>query len=171
MKKIPYGITDYKKLIEKENYYIDKTMYLEKLENTDDVIVYLKPRRFGKTLFTSMMSYYYDINSENEYDTLFKDTYIYNHPTSNKNNYYVLKLDFSSITTDNNEESIKESFTRKLCVALNDFLNKYDFSYNLPDNLQPNEILNYFLSYIKSLKLEHKLYLIIDEYDNFTLQM
>ena len=97
MKKIPYGITDYKKLIEKENYYIDKTMYLKKLENTDDVIVYLKPRRFGKTLFTSMMSYYYDINSENEYDTLFKDTYIYNHPTSNKNNYYVLKLDFSSI--------------------------------------------------------------------------
>ena len=151
LKKIPYGYSNYKELILDNCFYIDKTMYLEKLESlSNKKVVYLKPRRFGKTLFTSMMGYYYDINSENEYDNLFKDTYIYNHPTKNKNNYYILKLDFSSITADNNEESIKESFTRKLCVALNDFLNKYDFSYDLPSDLQPNEILNYFLSYIKS---------------------
>ena len=87
MKKIPYGISDFKKLREMDYYYIDKTIYLEKLEDTAETIIYLRPRRFGKTLFTSMMYYYYDINSKDIFDDLFKDTYIYNHPTKNKNNY------------------------------------------------------------------------------------
>ena len=93
--KIPYGISDYKKLKENGYYYVDKTMYLEKLESIGDVLVYLRPGRFGKTLFTSMMTYYYDVNSKHLFDTLFKDTYVYNNPTKNKNNYYILNFDFS----------------------------------------------------------------------------
>ena len=58
MKRIPYRISDYENLIRKNCYYVDKTMYLEKLEDLDDTLVFLRPRRFGKTLFTSMMSYY-----------------------------------------------------------------------------------------------------------------
>ena len=78
MKRIPYGISDYKKLIENGNYYVDKTMYLEKLENVADTLLYLRPRRFGKTLLTSMMYYYYDINSKNFFDTLFKQVRVDN---------------------------------------------------------------------------------------------
>ena len=80
MKKLPYGQTDYKKIIDNNMYYVDKTMYLQKLEDMEDKIIYLRPRRFGKTLFTSMLSYYYDVNSKNIYDDLFKGTYIYDNP-------------------------------------------------------------------------------------------
>ena len=91
MKRIPYRISDYENLIRKNCYYVDKTMYLEKLEDLDDTLVFLRPRRFGKTLFTSMMSYYYDINSKDKFDELFKDTYVYDNPTCNKNNYYAYR--------------------------------------------------------------------------------
>ena len=67
MKKIPYGISDYGLLIKDNYYYIDKTMYLEELENIGRTLVLLRPRRFGKTLFTSMMGYYYDINSKDKF--------------------------------------------------------------------------------------------------------
>ena len=114
MKKIPYGISDYETLITDNCYYVDKTMYLEKLENNKETLVYLRPRRFGKTLFTSMMYYYYDINSKDKFDTLFKETYVYNNPTLNKNNYYVLKFDFSGMNTNSNdEESILNAFKEK----------------------------------------------------------
>ena len=74
MLKIPYGISDYRKLKEQGYCYVDKTMYLEKLENARETLIYLRPGRFGKSLFTSMMFYYYDINSKALFDTLFKDT-------------------------------------------------------------------------------------------------
>lgn len=67
MKKIPYGISDYGLLIKDNYYYINKTMYLEELENIGRTLVLLRPRRFGKTLFTSMMGYYYDINSKDKF--------------------------------------------------------------------------------------------------------
>lgn len=101
MKKIPYGICNYRKLQEEGYVYVDKTMYLEKLEDVGSTLVYLRPGRFGKTLFTSMMYYYYDINSKDLFETLFKDTYVYKNPTKLKNNYYILKLDFSNIETYN----------------------------------------------------------------------
>ncbi len=86
MKKIPYGIIDYK-LLKEENYlYVDKTMYLSKLEDEARTLMYLRPGRFGKSLLTSMMYYYYDVNSKDLFDSLFKDTYVFDNPTPNKNN-------------------------------------------------------------------------------------
>ena len=81
--KIPYGISDFKKIIDEWYTYIDKTMYIEKLENYPSAM-YVRPRRFGKTLFTSMISYYYDINKKDEYDDLFKGLYVYDNPTNKK---------------------------------------------------------------------------------------
>ena len=169
MKKIPYGISDFKVLKEEDYYYVDKTMYLEKLEDIARTIVYLRPRRFGKTLFTSMMSYYYDINSKDLYDDLFKDTYIYNNPTRNRNNYYVLKFDFSGMTINpNSEEEIINSFNERLYNGVNNFLVKYDMNFNIDKSLKPAEFFGTFINYFNSLKLDNKLYLIIDEYDNFS---
>ena len=169
MKKIPYGIIDYKVLKEEDYLYIDKTPYIEKLENSEKTIIYLRPGRFGKSLFTSMMYYYYDINSKCLFDSLFKDTYIYNNQTPKKNSYYVLKFDFSGITTKGmNSEELKNNFRKCVISGINEFLSYYKLEYEINVNEQPENILKGFLSGMKMLQLEHKLYIIVDEYDNFT---
>ena len=169
MLKIPYGISDYKTLKEENYYYVDKTMYLEKLEDIGRVLFYLRPGRFGKTLFTSMLYYYYDVNSKDNFKTLFKDTYVYNHPTKNKNNYYILKLDFSNITSsDKGKEELEEEFKNKLISGFERFNEYYDVSIKVDFNNSPNGMLLEFLTKFNSLNVEHKLYILIDEYDNFT---
>ena len=169
MLKIPYGISDYKKLRDGNYYYVDKTMYLEKLEQIGDVLFYLRPGRFGKTLFTSMLYYYYDVKSKDEFKCLFKDTYVYNHPTNNKNNYYILKLDFSNITSsDKSKEELEKEFKNKLVNGFERFNEYYNVSIEVEFNNSPNGMLLEFLSGFNSLDVEHKLYILIDEYDNFT---
>ena len=159
MKRIPYGISDYKTLITENYYYVDKTMYLEKLENIGRTLVYLRPRRFGKTLFTSMMYYYYDVNSKDIYDELYKDTYIYKNPTINKNNYYVLKFDFSGMTIrrDDTYDDIVNEFNDKLYDGVNKFLIHYKLNFEIDKTLRPAEFLASFLTFFKSLKLENEL--------------
>lgn len=170
MKKIPYGICNYRKLQEEGYVYIDKTSYLERLENVGSTLVYLRPGRFGKTLFTSMMYYYYDIKSKSLFDALFKNTDVYQHPTEKKNKYYILKLDFSNIKTSNmNELEIEQEFNTKVAVGVKEFLIHYDLKGdNFDFTKASNNLLLDFFSYFNSLKLEEKLYIIIDEYDNFT---
>ncbi len=170
MKKIPYGISNYKKIIEEDYLYVDKTMYLEKLENISNTLVYLRPGRFGKSLFTSMMYYYYDINSKKLFDRLFKGTYVGKNYTKNKNNYYILKLDFSGITTAKKDsQELEQSFVIKLKAGIKEFASYY--GYNFTENINylgADQILISFINWFQSLKLENKLYIIIDEYDNFT---
>jgi len=178
VKNIPYGVSNYKELIEEKYYYVDKTMYLSKLEETAKTVIYLRPGRFGKTLFTSMMYYYYDVNSSSDFETLFKDTYVYDNPTPNKNNYYVLKFDFSGLTTLNMTESeLKEMFNLKVLNSINEFMSKYNFDFEINTELkEPNLLLLSLLSKLKEMldskdenkTLKHKLYIIVDEYDNFT---
>ena len=170
MFKIPYGISDYKKLQENDYYYVDKTMYLEKLEDVGSVLTYLRPGRYGKTLFTSMLSYYYDVNAKDEFKTLFKNTYVSKHPTKNKNNYYILKFDFSGLTTSKkSEQEVEMEFIRKVADGIQKFNDTYKVSARTDyHDITPNGLLLEFLSYFRSLDLEHKLYILIDEYDNFT---
>ena len=95
MKKLPYGISNYEELVEDGYYYIDKTKYIEKLENlAEKRILFLRPRKFGKTLFTSTIENYYDIKKEAKFQELFGETYIGKNPTKLKNSYYVLKFNF-----------------------------------------------------------------------------
>ena len=167
MKRIPYGISDYEELISENYYYVDKTKYLGDIENAGKRIIYLRPRRFGTTLFTSMMYYYYDINSKEKFDSLFKDTYIYNNTTDSKNSYYVLKFDFSGIT-GNNEEDLENAFKSKVLEYIYKFISYYNLDISINEDNKVYSILNQFLSRFSQLQLENKLYIIIDEYDNFT---
>ena len=173
MKKIPYGICNYRKLQEEGYVYVDKTSYLERLENVGSTLVYLRPGRFGKTLFTSMMYYYYDIKSKSLFDTLFKNTYVYQHPTEKKNKYYILKLDFSGMDTGKEKNSeLEEEFKKCLCLGFNDFMNKYSIEINFDSNSSVPAMIKDFLSsfYQNNLKnnIDNKMYIMIDEYDNFT---
>jgi len=86
LKTIPIGTEDFKKIIEDNFYYVDKSLGIEKLlKDGCKVVSFPRPRRFAKTLFTSMMYYYYNINSKDKFNRLFKDTYVYDNPTKNKN--------------------------------------------------------------------------------------
>ena len=77
MKKLPIGIDDFKKLIEKNAYYIDKTKYIEKiLDDISEVKLFIRPRRFGKTLNMLTLKYFFDIENKEENRKLFKNLYI-----------------------------------------------------------------------------------------------
>ena len=168
MKRIPYGIINYERLV-KENYiYVDKTMYLEKLENVSNAVFYFRPRVFGKSLFTNMMSYYYDINSKDMFDSLFKDTYVYENPTKEKNSYYVLKFDFSAIeSADKSNKELAVAFKDKIVSGIKGFNIEYDTNILVDESKDTSKIFDSFIKQFQALKLNHKIYIIIDEYDNF----
>ena len=167
--KIPYGESDYKTLIEENYIYVDKTMYIEKLENHKKAI-YVRPRRFGKSLFTSMISYYYDIEYKEKFETLFKGKYIYDHPTEKKNKYYILKFNFSGMDVNFQEgiEYIRNQFNEKVYLACKEFINKYNLDIQITEKQIASITLLELLSQFKTLKKENRIYIMIDEYDHFT---
>ena len=91
MRQIPYGQINFEKIIHSNWLYVDKTQYIEKLESQVDLrnTFYLRPGRFGKSLFTSMLDYYYGIDNAEKFQELFGNLYIGKHPTENKNKYYI----------------------------------------------------------------------------------
>ena len=95
--KIPYGIMDFRRLRREGYYYVDKTEYLAQMEARDSFIFFVRPRRFGKSLFISMMESYYDLNRKKDFKMLFGDLWIGKHPTENANRFMTLKLDFSKV--------------------------------------------------------------------------
>ena len=171
LRQIPYGEANFE-TIRKENWiYVDKTMYIEKLEQNPDrkKTIYLRPRRFGKSLFASMLTNYYSVDTANKFETLFKGLYIYDNPTPNKNNYYVLNFNFSGMTIvgDNIVEKGKSEFCNKVRNAIKSFINKYELKLEAKGD-SAAQILDNLLVDFQGLKLNNKIYIIIDEYDNFT---
>ena len=167
--KVPYGESDFK-TIRKEGYiYIDKTMYIEKLE-TNKKVIYTRPRRFGKSMFTNMLDYYYSIDGKQQFEELFKGLYIYDHPTPNKNNYYVLKFNFSGMEAGPTKtlEQIEEQFKMSVTINIQNCINRYDLGINLLEEGTAANILRKFLSDFKRLNKKNKIYILIDEYDHFT---
>ena len=167
--KVPYGEVDFKRIRTEGYIYIDKTMYIEKLEQNSKII-YTRPRRFGKSMLTNMLDYYYSIDTANEFETLFKGLYVYDHPTPCKNNYYVLSFNFSGINTGvkNTLEHIEKSFNQKVAVACRNFIKRYNLDIKFDETAKASEILTDVLSKFKNLEKENKIYILIDEYDHFT---
>ena len=102
-KLLPYGISDYAQVKREGLFMVDKTKYLERMERAGHFLFLIRPRRFGKSMFLSMMEAYYDIEAKDNFDFLFGDTYVGSHPTAERNEYQVLRLDFS-ITGGNIDE-------------------------------------------------------------------
>ena len=111
MKKVAYGTANYEKIIQNNHYFVDKTKYIEILENLGTYHhFFLRPRRFGKSVTISMLEHYYDLNRKDQFEELFGDTYIGKNPTPLKNSFPILKFNFSGIPTHGNSESIENSF-------------------------------------------------------------
>ena len=167
--KIPYGESDFKILREENYIYVDKTMYIERLE-TYKKSIYVRPRRFGKSLFTSMISYYYDLNEKENFEKLYKGLYIYDHPTEKKNRYYILKFNFSgmNINSQKKADEIEAEFKGKVILGCKDFIGRYKLNIQIKDDLTAANTLANLLQDFKDMQKENKIYIIIDEYDHFT---
>ena len=170
IKKLPYGLSDFVSVREENLYYVDKTMYLPELEDQAHTLIYIRPRRFGKSLFISMMKAYYDKQMAGRFDELFGGLWIGSHPTPIRNRYQVLHLDFSR--TGNSMKRLEENFYGYCSACVDGFIETYAEDY--PERTVEN-ILNATtfeskinILHIAAQRLRIPLYLIIDEYDNFT---
>lgn len=158
----------------KENYlYVDKTKYIQILEDYAPYQFFIRPRRFGKSLFVSMLESYYDINAEKDFKELFGDLYIGKNPTPRRNQYLIFKISFAGIDTSSGEEKLKQSFNFKVMSAAQEFLDKYGgliHETTLPEEVKSAETA---IEYLRrtAKKAEKQVMVLIDEYDNFANEL
>ena len=170
VKRLPYGINDFEAVIEQNQYYVDKTMYLPLLENQPSNIIFIRPRRFGKSIFLSMLHAYYDCSKKEKFQTLFGDLWVGKHPTPLQGKYQVLHLDFSYV--GGSIDKLEENFDMYLRVKLDGFMRIYQDSYleDFKEKFFKSDSATEKLALLQDETATKSipLYLIIDEYDNFT---
>ena len=171
MRKLPKGISNYEKIVEENRIYVDKTMYIEKMEDlADSTLMFLRPRKFGKTLFTSTLECYYDKNKVDKFEELFGKTYIGKNPTPNKNRYCVLRFNFSGIVSNTVDEAI-EGFKREVATSIEVFVQKYGLDFFVNKDYGAEGILDDLFKAFYIQKANEKIYVIIDEYDHFANEL
>ena len=170
VKQLPYGISDFETVMQDGLYYVDKTMYIPLLEDQPRNLMFIRPRRFGKSLLLSMLKTYYDKAKKDQFEELFGSLWIGQHPTPLMGRYEVMHLDFSQIGGTIDE--LPRRFDDFLARKLNAFVRKYASDY--PDYFikeffeatSGNDKLTMITTTANDLRIP--MYLIIDEYDNFT---
>ena len=169
-KRIPYGMMNFVNVRERGCYYVDKTRFIEKIEDSNMFFFFIRPRRFGKSLTMSMLQHYYDVNDADKFDMLYKGLYIGDHPTPEHNKYLVIILNFSIVdaSLDSYQQGLDDHCNIRFCS----FCDRY--SRLLPP--ETKDEMNKRTGAIKQLdylcdvcsELGLKIYLFIDEYDHFT---
>ncbi len=169
IKRIPYGMSDFEAINSKNEYYVDKTMFIPELEKTK-FIFFIRPRRFGKSLLLSTLNSYYDINKGDRFEEFYQNSWILDNPTEERAQYMIMSFNFSLI--DNNKDNIQKNFNDYCTDVINDFIETY--KKYLPEKIE------YIINRKKTaheklqtlcIKLKNnptKVYILIDEYDNFT---
>ena len=169
VKQVPYGVADFATVIEQNLYYVDKTMFIPELEKQPRNLFFIRPRRFGKSIFLSMLYSYYDCAQSHKFQSLFGNLWIGKHPTSLQGKYQVLFLDFSQIT--GNIDKLETKFNSYLSINLDAFVRQYSEYYQaeMEEILAQEDFEEKMELIFKAAKAhQYHLYLIIDEYDNFT---
>ena len=177
MIRITYGQSDFRTLIEEGFYYQDRTQYIETLENWPSKFpVFLRPRRFGKSLFIRMLHHYYGLEHKAVFPTLFKNLYIGQHPTAEANRYMVLSFDFSGIDTTTLESTYK-GFLRNTLNGVGVFMTVYqDFFTDeqrrvVSEQESSEDVIKMLFQFVSNNNISHKIYLLIDEYDHFANEL
>ncbi|MCL2688818.1 MAG: ATP-binding protein, partial [Chitinispirillia bacterium] len=173
IKKVPYGQSNFADMIESGYAYADKTRYIELLENENNRYqFFIRPRRFGKSLFLSILENYYDINRKEKFESLFGEFYIGKNPTPEQGTYTVLRFDFSILDTET-RDSFRKSFSEAVQDSVINFLKMYsdifkdieqDITHIKEDRLGTNALGT---AYIAAQSAGLPIFVIIDEYDNF----
>lgn len=169
VKQVPYGVADFVTVIEQNLYYVDKTMFIPELEKQLRNLFFTRPRRFGKSMFLSMLYSYYDCTQSHKFQSLFGNLWIGQHPTPLQGKYQVLFLDFSQIT--GNIDKLETKFNSYLSINLDAFVRQYSEYYQaeMEEILAQEDFEEKMELIFKAAKAhQYHLYLIIDEYDNFT---
>ena len=169
VKQVPYGVADFATVIEQNLYYVDKTMFIPELEKQPRNLFFIRPRRFGKSIFLSMLYSYYDCTQSHKFQSLFGNLWIGQHPTPLQGKYQVLFLDFSQIT--GNIDKLGTKFNSYLSINLDAFVRQYSEYYQaeMEEILAQEDFEEKMELIFKAAKAHlYHLYLIIDEYDNFT---
>ena len=169
VKQVPYGVADFVTVIEQNLYYVDKTMFIPELEKQPRNLFFIRPRRFGKSIFLSMLYSYYDCTQSHRFQSLFGNLWIGQHPTPLQGKYQVLFLDFSQIT--GNIDKLETKFNSYLSINLDAFVRQYSEYYQaeMEEILAQEDFEEKMELIFKAAKAhQYHLYLIIDEYDNFT---
>ena len=170
VRQLPLGISDFGLVIRQGCYYVDKTMYIPRLEMASNYLFLVRPRRFGKSLLLSMLKSYYDVNEKDRFDDYFGPLWIGSHPTPYRNRYAVLHLDFSQVTGTIDE--LKANFDDYCGIKLDGFAQRYEhlfydgFANDMKQRDWATKKLNFLGDRAKFYNVP--LYLIVDEYDNFT---
>ena len=170
VKGIPYGVARFEDIRRDNLYYIDKTMYLPLLEDTSNYLFLIRPRRFGKSVFVSMMQAYYDMAQADRFDELFGGLWIQQHPTPLKNAFQVIYFDFSLVSA--RQGKLEGSFNDYCGIVMDGFIKRYREYYGA-DTVEKVLASNDAAFKLKQVNDEarakgYQLYLIVDEYDNFT---
>lgn len=169
VKKIPYGVTNLELMIREGYYYVDKTRFIPRLEDEGRYVIFLRPRRYGKSLTIAMLQYYYGIQYASKFDDIFGGLEIGKNPNDRHNTYLVLSLNFSNVDSD--KDKVEESFNTNLLLALRKFA--YTYRDILPEGTEAkmeahtksNDAFNDMCDQV--MKTDRKMYVMIDEYDNF----
>ena len=127
VKQLPYGVADFETVMKDNLYYVDKTMYIPLLEEQPRNLMFIRPRRFGKSLLLSMLKTYYDKAKKDQFEEIFGSLWIGKHPTPLMGRYQVMHLDFSQVGGTIDE--LEKKFDQYLGVQLDDFMEKYQFDY------------------------------------------
>ena len=168
-KSVPYGVMNYAEIVRKECYFVDKTAYIAKLEQITNP-VFLRPKRFGKSLWCSLLEYYYDLKYADRFAELFGHTWIGQHPTAQHHRYFTLALDFSPIEIGRTVPDIERSFQNQHNIMLDLLRVKYAGWLDQMPPMAPHgsvaDNLRQLFQFIAMSGLP-PVYVIIDEYDNF----
>lgn len=173
--KVPYANCDFANIRREGYFYVDKTRFLAEIEGTiEKHLIFLRPRRFGKSTLISTLENYYDLVLADKFDELFGGLWIHQNPTPNRNKYLVLTLDFSPVATDGSEAQIRSSFAAQVQVAVRSFVARYTTVIpslsKLQDVVQADRqdiaaLMTDLLGHLRDAG--HQMYLLIDEYDHF----
>jgi hypothetical protein len=163
----PYAISDFHLLRAKRYLYLDRTDCLAKLEEAGQQLVFLRPRRFGKSLLLSTLANYYDINTAGEFETLFGGLVVGNNPTPEHNQYLILRWDFSKVSGQGDVEQIKQNLFHHINRTVERFYSQYA-AIVTAGTVFETDALATFDALLNAVEASgHTVYLLIDEYDNF----
>lgn len=168
MIKFPYDISNFESIILENYFYVDRTDRIPLIEEAGKQLLFLRPRRFGKSLLLSMLGNYYDAAKADRFESLFGHLAIGKKPTPLHNRFFVMNWDFSVVDPQGSPEDVKKALHQYLNIQMNDFVVSYQDILPLKIEFEPSSALVAFQSILTSIQqTPYKLYLLIDEYDNF----
>ena len=166
--KFPYGISDFHALIKEGFYYCDRTDRIPSIEETGKYLLFIRPRRFGKSLLLSMLRNYYDVARKDEFKPLFGHLNIGKAPTPLHNRYFILQWDFSCVDPTGSIENIRQALYDHVNSCIKEFIVYYKSFLKEPVEINEHNAVSTLRSLLSSVRQTgYPLYLLMDEYDNF----